>query len=105
MPQVATYVMNPAEDVVLFGDELAEGMWVMQEDWVLRARAEMSEDQQLRMQRFMRVTRLRFAPGPSSDLAVFVGEWVNGHQEIQRVAVTLGWIVKKSSIPGHENEE
>jgi len=105
MNQVAHYVMNPAEDTILFGDELRDGMLVMHEDWVLRGGSAVSEDEQLRNQRFMRVTRLRFVPGPAGDLAVFIGEWVDGHQKVQRVAVTLGWIVKKASIPDYTAED
>lgn len=96
--RIASYVMNPAEDVVMFGDDLAEGMWVLREDTSMRHDYG-TEEEQLRGQRFMRVTRLRFTPGPASDLAVFIGEWVDGHQEVQRIAVTFGWIVKKDSLP------
>ena len=99
-----SYLMNPAEDVVLFGDEITEGMWVLFEDRILRPGSEASEDQQMRGQRFCRVTRLR----KNAEHLWFVGEWVDGYQEVEGpVALSYGWIVKKSSLPatGGENAE
>ena len=96
---VASYVMDPATDVVLYGDEVAEGMWVLP-DALLRAGG--TEDERLRANRFRRVTKLR--PYPASGNAppgiAFVGEWVDGYQEAHRYAVIWAWIVRKDSLPG-----
>lgn len=56
-----------------------------------------SEDERIRAQRFRRVTRLRRQPPMAStpEMVVFVGEWVAGYQEVHRLAVTYGWIVKR----------
>ena len=97
MSEIARYVMNPKMDVILFGDELKEGMWVMPSE--LRG-DHGTEDERLRAQRFMQVTRLRFMPGQCGTLTCFVGEWVDGYQEVKRFNVSFGWIVRKDSVPG-----
>jgi hypothetical protein len=96
---VAAYRMNPAEDEIRFGDELTEGMWVLPEDISLRPGVEASEDERIRGQRFRRVTRLRRESGygAAPEKIVFVGEWVDGYQEIHTYAVTFGWLVKKDA--------
>lgn len=100
--QVTRYLMNPAEDVILFGDELADGMWVLPESPHARASTEAPEDVQLRGQRFCRVTRLRivhsgiYAGGTGT---VFVGEWIDGYQEVCSATTQGAWIVKKDSLP------
>src|SRR5260370_3901705 len=68
---VATYVMNPAEDVVLFGDELANGMWVLADDCGARPPYGPTEDERLRSQRFRRATPLR----PHGEPLTFVRAW------------------------------
>jgi hypothetical protein len=95
---VATYRMNPAEDAILFGDELTEGMWVLADDPSMRRPYGKSEDDQLRAQRFRKVTRLRREPacGGSPAKTVFVAEWIDGYQDVHSYAVTHGWIVKKA---------
>ena len=101
--QLARYLMDPAEDVVLYGDDLTEGMWVLREDWSLRNETSPREGERLRGQRFCRVTRLR----RDGDLITFIGEWVDGYQEAaNRTHVTYAWIVKKASlpIPGTDDE-
>ena len=92
------YRMNPAEDTLLFGDELEEGMWVLTDDPTMRRPYGNDEDSQLRRQRFRRVTHLRHVPGGGSapDKVVFVGEWVDGYKEVHSYAVTFGWIIKKA---------
>jgi hypothetical protein len=98
---VASYRMNPAEDVVIFGDELAEGMLVLPEDALLRSGAYGSEEDRLRRQRFRKVTRLRVTPRYGmDDLTAFIGEWIDGYQERQAYAASFAWIVKKDSLPG-----
>lgn len=94
---VAAYLMNPAEDVIVFGDELAEGMWVLPATLPRRPYGD-DEDSRIRSQRFRRVTRLRRVPaaGANQEQAVFVGEWIDGYQEIHSYAVTHGWITKKA---------
>lgn len=101
---VARYRMNPAEDRIVFGDELEEGMWVLTDDWSMRQPHGYDEDSKLRQQRFRKVTRLRRVPGGASapDKTVFVGEWVDGYAEVHSYAVTFGWIVKKNPTEGDE---
>lgn len=101
---VAAYLMNPAEDEIRFGDEIAEGMLVLRENRALRPGRGASEDVQLRGQRFCRVTRLRRVPaaGGSPEQIVFVGVWVDGYQEVcGPVAVSRAWLVKKAA-PGEQ---
>ena len=100
MPRVASYLMNPAEDTILFGDDLHEGMWVLRDDEFLRAGVEASEEVQIRAQRFCRITRLQFHGQHLS----FIGEWVDGYQKSEGpIAITYAWIVKKDSIPAEED--
>jgi hypothetical protein len=93
------YRMNPAEDTLVYGDQLAEGMWVLPSSPTTRFLGE-DEDSRLRAQRFRRVTRLRREPfrfdGEVSEVTVFVGEWVDGYMEEHRHAVGTPWIVKKA---------
>jgi hypothetical protein len=98
---VTEYRMNPAEDMIVFGDELEDGMWVLTESTMARQPHGYDEDSQIRRQRFRRVTRLRREPGYASapDKVVFVGEWVDGYQEVHAYAVTFGWLVKKDPQP------
>lgn len=98
MGTVASYAMNPAEDTVIFGDELAEDMWVIPEMTLVRSSGG-SEDDRLRGERFRRVTKLRIQParGETPALTVFIGEWVDGYQAVHSFAVTHGWIVKKAA--------
>jgi hypothetical protein len=102
---VADYRMNPAEDVILFRDDIREGMLVLIEDRAMRRSYSGGEEEQLRKQRFRKVTRLRrepLAPEPGfagGTLLTFIGEWVDGYQEIHRYNVSHGWLVKKDSIP------
>jgi hypothetical protein len=95
---VSVYRMNPVEDEIRFGDEIAEGMWVLCEDPSLRSPHGSGEDDKIRAQRFRRVTRLRrqAAIGGTPAQVVFVGEWVDGYQEVHRYAETFGWLVKKA---------
>jgi len=94
---VATYLMNPAEDVIAFGDELAEGMWVLPESPAARPGGRTGEDAAIRAQRFRKITRLRRIPamGATPEQTVFVGEWIDGYQEVHSFAVSHGWLVKK----------
>lgn len=99
--EVASYLMNPAEDVIVFGDELAEGMWVISESPSARYLGE-DEDARLRAERFCRVTRLRRVPpvGTTPEQVVFIGEQVDGYQMVQSGHLACGWIVKRESLPG-----
>jgi hypothetical protein len=85
------YEMNPEEDIVLYGDELREGMLVLQEYPVYRC----SRDDTDRRQRFRRVLRPRTDDGQ----VCFIGEWEDGHQEVHAYGKSIGWLVKKASIP------
>lgn len=93
------YKMNPAEDCVLYGDELTEGMWVMPQSLDMRNRAWPDEDEFLRGQRFCRVTKLRQTPADGIVPAgiAFVGEWVDGYQFAYRMAHAHAWIVKREN--------
>jgi hypothetical protein len=88
----AVYRMNPAEDEILFGNEIAEGMWVLLEYWPLRSPCGRGEEGELRRQRFRRVMRLT----RSNGTVRFIGEWVDGYQEVHSYAESWGWLVKKS---------
>jgi hypothetical protein len=96
--------MSPETDVILYGDELADGMWVLPEDAGLRhASKDDDEDTAIRRQRFRQVTRKRITPGGGScpDQVTFIGAWVDGYQEVHTCGVTWGWLVRKDSIPGY----
>lgn len=100
---VTAYRMDPSEDVIVFGDELAEGMWVLCENRTSRQPHGLNEEGQIRAQRFRRVTRLSREPGQvpgAPERTLFVGEWVDGYQEVHNYAVSFAWLVKKSSLPG-----
>ena len=100
--EVASYLMTPGEDVIVFGADLAEGMWVLPEDEAGRQAVALTEEAQLRCERFRRVTRLRTvldAGYAGGACTVFVGEWVDGYQKVCRVSVETAWIAKKDSLP------
>lgn len=106
--ETVRYRMNPAEDKIVFGGDLAEGMWVLNESITSRQPYGDSEDEKIRSQRFRRVTRLQSVPGgliPGAPPGIiFVAEWIDGYQEVHRYAVTHAWIVKKDPITaGDEN--
>lgn len=94
--ETVRYVMNPAEDTLIYGDELADGMSVLLDDWTLRSPHGYGEDEQLRQQRFRTVTRLRH----DGTCVNFIGEWVDGFQHSHRYAMSYAWIVKRNSMPG-----
>lgn len=100
---VAAYRMNPAEDEIVFGDELAEGMWVLYEHPDARSSRSAPEEDRLRGERFRRVTRLRRKPpiGGAPEQVTFIGEWVDGYQEFHSSAITNTFLVKKET-PGEE---
>jgi len=97
MNGTAAYLMNPATDTIVFGDELAVGMQVLPENRSIR-HDDGSEDSALRAQRFRTIIRIRGitpATGYAPAQVTFLGEWVDGYQEIWAGAVTHGWIVRK----------
>lgn len=108
MSTITEYVMNPAEDTVLYGDELADGMWVLGDDALMRTPSGDSEDEQIRAQRFRRVTRLRLYTQPGSDSAPpqmsFIGEWADGYQQSWEGAITSAWIVKREQPSPRKDE-
>jgi hypothetical protein len=91
------YRMNPAEDRLVYGDELTEGMWALPDNPEMRRPRGDDEDAWLRGQRFRRVTGLRHRPpcGSLPASVIFIGEWVDGYREVHSCAVNWGWIVKK----------
>lgn len=91
--RVAEYLMNPAEDMIVFGAQLADGMWVLPESALGRPGPEAGKDRQLRGQRFRKVTRLR----REGSLTCFIGEWIDGYQEVHRYNVSHAWLVKKEA--------
>jgi hypothetical protein len=99
--EISVYRMNPAEDRIVFGDELAEGMWVLNEDPLMRTPGGRGEDTQIRQQRFRRITRLRRNDRPADGgppTLAFVGEWIDGYQEVHNHANGAAWIAKKDPI-------
>ena len=94
MTVINAYIMNPAEDTILYGSDIREGMLVLPESETVRYMGG-SEDQQLRAERFWRVTRL----GRRLDMITFIGEQVDGFQRGWTVLDTNTWIVKRASIP------
>lgn len=90
------YRMNPAEDRLIYGDELAEGMWVLPEDPQARCTESATEDEHLRMNRFCRVTRMRAAN--NGQTIVFIGEWIDGYQKRYSTHRNSAWIVKRDPI-------
>lgn len=104
----AVYVMNPAEDVILFGGDLAEGMIALEESPTGRSAYGDGEDAALRAQRFYTVTRLtREHSGIYQDGEGlrFVAEWVDGYQQVRSFWAGSAWLVKKTSIPGGGNPD
>jgi hypothetical protein len=97
------YRMNPAEDEIRFGDELAEGMWVLAETPWNRQPGGETEDDQVRAQRFRQVTRLQTRPYFSTTVTRFVGEWVDGYAEVHEHNIETAWLVRKDP-PGQEEE-
>jgi hypothetical protein len=89
--------MNPAEDTIVFGDELSDEMWVLADDCCSRPPYGGTEDERLHSQRFRRVTRLR----REGDLVTFIGEWLDGYQAMHQASTSSGWIVKKDSLPAN----
>ena len=101
MNTVTAYKMNPAEDEILFGADLEEGMWVLCEFPPLRSPHGEGEDDQIRRQCFRQVTGLQH----SGDQIVFIGRWVDGYAEVHKYHATFyGWIVKRAAAPSAEAE-
>jgi hypothetical protein len=96
--EITAYEMNPAEDTLLYGDELREGMLVLPEDETTRYQGS-SEDARLRSQRFCTVTRLR----DLGEHFTFIGVWVDGFQKSWgAVRKANTWIVKRDSTAREE---
>jgi len=94
------YRMNPAEDTLVYGDELEEGMWVLASDPGARLPAGDDEDGRHRRQRFRRVNRLRRErSGFGNEVTTFTGTWVDGYQERHMHDIRAAWIVKKAPAP------
>jgi hypothetical protein len=97
------YRMNPAEDTLLRGDQLADGMWVLAENIGLRLPlSSNSEDDRIRAQRFRQVSGLRRKAASSADgtpeLIHFTGTWVDGYQATHTTNLGTPWIVKKGAV-------
>ena len=90
------YRMNPAEDTLVYGDELEEGMWVLADIPGLRVPSGDDEDSRLRAQRFRRVKKLRRQLIAGSEIISFLGEWVDGYQQEHKLGIRQAWIVKKA---------
>ena len=90
--------MNPAEDVLVAGADLADGMLVRPEGSLF-----VGDDADIaRLTEPRRVTRLtrRADSGYNGGAVIeFIGEWPDGYQEVHRWAVTAYWIVRRDSIP------
>jgi len=91
----AVYLMNPAEDEIRYGHELADGMLVLAEDPGLRQSHGKDEEGKLRRQRFRKVTRLDRTF--SANYVRFIGEWIDGYQEVHTASRLSSWLVKKDA--------
>ena len=101
MTTITAYKMNPAEDTILFGTELEEGMWVLCEFAPMRGPHGDSEEEQIRRQCFRQVTGLHY----SGDQVVFIGRWIDGYAEVHRYHATFyGWLVKRGPAPSTKAE-
>jgi hypothetical protein len=92
------YLMDPALDEIRFGSELTEGMWVLEENDALRPRRFSTEEYKIRAQRFRRVTRLTREPSTQYEGGIkvqFIGEWVDGYQEVCACRQGSAWLVRK----------
>ena len=104
---ITVYLMNPAEDEIKFGPELAEGMWVLPEEPNGRMVRADTEDARIRAQRFCRVTRLRTLPSPMHNGGFklqFIGVWVDGYQEVVATRLSEAWLVKKETKDDADTE-
>lgn len=92
------YLMDPALDEIKFGSELTEGMWVLEEDVNSRPYRISTEEYKIRAQRFRRVTRLTREPCGMFEGGIrvrFIGEWVDGYQEVHEGRQGAAWLVRK----------
>lgn len=105
MSTITAYKMNPATDRIVFGDELRDGMLVIREDAHMRCASAASEDEQIRMNHFCKVTRLRTVDRGSGPCAAFIGEWVDGYQKaFGPIHHMFAWIVRREDVPDAEAE-
>jgi hypothetical protein len=98
--QTIVYLMDPALDEIKFGSELTEGMWVLEESPTARPRRFDTEEYEIRAQRFRRVTRLTREPSRIFEGGImvrFIGEWVDGYQEIHEGRQGAAWLVRKEN--------
>jgi hypothetical protein len=102
MNDTADYRMNPAEDTLLRGDQLAEGMWVLAESTAYRVPVGASEDDRIRAQRFRQVSGLHRKPPAlfegAPERIAFTGTWIDGYQRTHHASVDVEWIVKKAPV-------
>lgn len=91
----AYYRMNPAEDKILTAAELTVGMLALYEIPALRTPRGSDEDERIRAQCFRRI--VRFLPADEPTIMRFVGEWIDGYQEVHVCQRTSAWLVKKAA--------
>lgn len=96
------YRMNPAEDRIIDGTELAEGMLVLCENWTSRQPHDYDGEDLGRQDQFRKVTKLRH----KGELIVFLGEWDDGYQETHTYHRDYTWLAKKEFFfPENEGEK
>jgi hypothetical protein len=91
---MSRYLMNPAEDEIIFGDELREGMVVFPENGGYWDDPHPYE--------FYRVTRLRILGKNDYRVTQFIGVHPDGYARVHEVSISHAWLVKKSSFPQEE---
>ena len=105
MTTITAYEMSPATDRIVFGDELRDGMWIIREDETMRCGSAHSEDVEIRVNRFCKVTRLQTVECGSGPCVIFIGEWVDGYQKaFGPIHHMFAWIVRREDVPQADAE-
>ena len=98
------YVANVADETIVFGDSLANGMRVLIEDSLLRGDESATNSYEVARAEetlnWCKVTKFKIRNG----IATFVGVYDDGSLRVRTYATGHGWIVKENSIPNwHEH--
>ena len=102
IPEVSVpmkYMLDPATEDVLFGDDLRPGMIVVLEDGALRTDPDGPRENP-QSSKWCQVDSIRFSENRNGKTVCFTGLYADGMKRMRGVYVTShGWIVKKNSIP------